>query len=215
MDKRVRLYIALLMIFSVSLPLFAQGDDWNSWLTMKVSHGFTRDFTLSGIVEYRTKSNFSAADRWGVALNGEYRILPFLKAEVGYEVHHRNKGADGWEFRQRYMIGATLSAKWSVLKFSLRERFQQTFDQGTVETNLRSRAKVNILFSKTVFSPYFSIELYQQIAHQSFWKVDRLRYRPGVDIALPKGWGLDVFYCFQHEPDKSKNIVGVDCSFTF
>lgn len=66
-----------------------------------------------------------------------------------------------------------------------------------------------------IVSPYFSIELYQAIGDAAFWDVARMRYRPGVEIDITDRWSLDVFYCYQYEPDKKKHIAGVECSFTF
>ena len=210
-----KIYIILLFLISFTLSCFAQSENWASWSTFKLSHDFSERLNADVIGEFRTKEGWKEMDRWGLALNVEYRLLSFMRVEAGYEMHHRNRGLDGWKFRQRYMVGATVSANWYLFNFSLRERFQQTFDHGKVETNLRSRAKVAFKPQQSIFSPYFSLELYQQIGHQSFWKVDRLRYRPGIDISLPKGWGLDLFYCYQHESGKGKNIIGIDCSFSF
>lgn len=205
----------LIIIFSVALPMFGQGNEWNLWTSMKINHKLTKALRVGAATEFRFKNNLSEFDRWGVALNAEYQLLSFLKAEAGYEFHYRNRGDDGWKTRQRYMVGAIASANWNLFKFSLRERFQQTFDQGNIKTRLRSRVEVAFAPRNSIFSPYFSIELYQRIGHQSFWKIDRLRYRPGVDIKLTKNWGIDLFYCYQHEPAVDKNIVGIECSYAF
>ena len=55
----------------------------------------------------------------------------------------------------------------------------------------------------------------QAIGDAAFWDVARMRYRPGVEIDITDRWSLDVFYCYQYEPDKKKHIAGVECSFTF
>ena len=105
--------------------------------------------------------------------------------------------------------------KWQRMKFSLRERFQQTFSDGNAENRLRSRLKVGYEPKKGIFLPYFSAELYQAIGGAAFFDVARMRYRPGVEIEISDKWSLDVFYCYQYEPDKSKHIVGIECSFAF
>ena len=119
------------------------------------------------------------------------------------------------EIRHRYRVGATGSVKWQHFNFSLRERFQQTFSNGNVESRLRSRLKAGYSPQRGIVSPYFSIELYQAIGDAAFWDVARMRYRPGVEIDITDRWSLDVFYCYQYEPDKKKHIAGVECSFTF
>ena len=76
---------------------------------------------------------------------------------------------------------------------------------------------MNILFrmEKGIVSPYFSIEIYQSLDDAPFWRADRMRYRPGVEIALAKRWALDVFYCYQYESPKGKHIAGVEIGYSF
>ncbi len=214
--KRLKRYgLFLLLLHGTALTLHAQSDDFTTWTTMKVSHKLTPDFSIAGKVELRTKDSMKMMDRWGTSLSGSYQLFPFLKAEGGYEFHHRNRGVEGWKFRHRYNLGVMGSVKWQRMKFSLRERFQQTFSDGNVENRLRSRLKVGYEPKKGILSPYFSAELYQAIGDEAFFDVARMRYRPGVEFEISDKWSLDVFYCYQYEPDKSKHIVGAECSFVF
>lgn len=196
-----------------SSPVYAEGFD--TWFTMKGNYKATNDLTVIGSAEFRLRESFQEVNRWGVGLGAEYKLLSFLKAEAGYELHHRNRGQEGWKFRHRYRVGLIGTAKLYQFKISLRERFQQTFNQGDVQTLLRSRLEVAYEPSNFFCKPYFSVEMYQPIGHQSFWNVTRMRYRPGVDIQLPKNWGLDLFYCYQHTPEANLNIIGVECSYNF
>ena len=132
----------LLLLCYMAPILYAQSDDFTTWTTMKVSHKFTSHFTMTGKMELRTKDSMKTMDRWGTSLSGSYQLFPFLKAEGGYELHHRDRGIEGWKYRHRYNLGVTGSVKWQRMKFSLRERFQQTFSDGNAENRLRSRLKV-------------------------------------------------------------------------
>ncbi|WP_455587429.1 DUF2490 domain-containing protein [Bacteroides sp.] len=205
--------IILLINYGFSTS-YAQ-DDFTTWTSMKVSHEPISGLAVVGKLELRTQDSMKSFDRWGAALETNYRILSFLKIEAGYEIHYRDRGDEGWKFRHRYRIGATGSVKWQQFNFSLREYFQQTFDEGELESRLRSRLKIAYEPDKWKVSPYFSTELYQAIGDAAFWDVMRMRYRPGVEFELSKKWNLDLFYCYQYEPDKSKHIVGVECRFTF
>ena len=134
---------------------------------------------------------------------------------VAYETHLRDLGDSGWKFRHRYHLSATASFRYQWLKVSLRERFQQTFDSGDVETRLRSRLKLSYAPTKGIVSPYFSVELYQSLDDAPFWRAARMRYRPGVELNLAKRWSLDVFYCYQYEPSKGKHIAGIEVGYSF
>lgn len=212
--KNRYIFLAFLLC-GFTTVLRAQSDDFTTWTTMKVNYKLDPKFTLTGALELRTEDDVKAIDRWGLALSGSYDVLSFLKLEAGYETHYRNLGEFGWKFRHRYRLGATASYRWQWLNISLRERFQQTFDQGNVASRLRSRLKVGYKPSKGIVSPYFSIEIYQNLGDAPFWRADRMRYRPGIEIALAKAWSLDAFYCYQYEKGTGKNVIGLECGFTF
>lgn len=182
------------LLFGMSFPAWAQSDDFNTWTKFKVNHKIDSRFSVSGDLELRMKDDVSRLDRWGLTVGGSYRPCSFLNLGVGYETHLRNLGDSDWKLRHRYHISATANFRYQWLKVSLRERFQQTFDRGDSETRLRSRLKLSYAPTKGIVSPYFSVEIYQSLDDTSFWRADRMRYRPGVEIALAKRWSLDAFH---------------------
>ena len=102
-----------------------------------------------------------------------------------------------------------------MVESSCKERFQQTFDRGDSETRLRSRLKLSYAPTKGIVSPYFSVEIYQSLDDTSFWRADRMRYRPGVEIALAKRWSLDAFYCYQYASSQGRHIAGIEVGYSF
>ena len=120
-----------------------------------------------------------------------------------------------WEIRNGNSDTVITLEQLQVLKIALRERFQQTLDRGDSKARLRSRLKLAYAPEKGIVSPYFSIEIYQSLDDAPFWRADRMRYRPGVEIALAKRWALDVFYCYQYESPKGKHIAGVEIGYSF
>ena len=211
----IRVLLFVLLVVGTTSAMIAQDNDFATWTKFKVNHKIDSRFAVSGDLELRTEDDMSAIDRWGISVGGDYRAFSFLKFEIGYETHYRNLGEIGWKFRHRYRIGATASFRYQWLKMSLRERFQQTFDRGESETRLRSQLKLGYAPQKGIVSPYFSIEIYQSLDDAPFWRADRMRYRPGVEIALAKRWVLDVFYCYQYESPKGKHIAGVEIGYSF
>ncbi|MDY4602396.1 MAG: DUF2490 domain-containing protein, partial [Bacteroides uniformis] len=161
------------------------------------------------------KDDLGKTDRWGLKVGGSYKLLPFLKLGAGYETHYRNRGADGWKFRHRYRLEGTLSARVQRVKLSLRERFQHTFDGHTDELRLRSRAKVAYDIPKCKVEPYASAEMYNGLNRTEHFGVKRMRYRGGITLPLSERWEVDIFYCRQWEKDKRKDIVGVECVYSF
>ena len=203
------------LLFGMSFPAWAQSDDFNTWTKFKVNYKIDSRFSVSGDLELRMKDDVSRLDRWGLTVGGSYRPCSFLNLGVGYETHLRNLGDSDWKLRHRYHISATANFRYQWLKVSLRERFQQTFDRGDSETRLRSRLKLSYAPTKGIVSPYFSVEIYQSLDDTSFWRADRMRYRPGVEIALAKRWSLDAFYCYQYASSHGRRIAGIEVGYSF
>ncbi len=203
------------LLFGMSFPAWAQSDDFTTWTKFKVNHKIDSRFSVSGDLELRMKDDVSRLDRWGLTVGGSYHPCSFLNLGVGYETHLRNLGDSEWKFRHRYHISATATFRYQWLKVSLRERFQQTYDRGDSETRLRSRLKLSYAPTKGIVSPYFSVEIYQSLDDTSFWRADRMRYRPGVEIALAKRWSLDAFYCYQYASSQGRHIVGIEVGYSF
>lgn len=205
----------LMLLFGTVSSIYAQSDDFNTWTKFKVNHKIDSRFSVSGDLELRMKDDMNKLDRWGLTVGGVYHAYSFLNFGVGYETHLRDLGDSDWNFRHRYHISAVASFRYQWLKVSLRERFQQTFDRGDSETRLRSRLKMAYAPAKGIVSPYFSIEIYQSLDDASFWRADRMRYRPGVEIDLAKRWSLDAFYCYQYASSKGRHIAGLEVVYSF
>ena len=208
-------WLLFVLLLGISLSAWAQSDDFNTWTKFKVNHKIDSRFSVSGDLELRMKDDVSKLDRWGLTVGGSYRPYSFLNLGVGYETHLRNLGDSDWKFRHRYHITATVSFRYQWLKVAVRERFQQTFDRGNSETRLRSRLKLSYAPTKGIVSPYFSVEIYQSLDDVSFWRADRMRYRPGVEIALAKRWSLDAFYCYQYASSQGRHIPGIEVGYSF
>lgn len=203
--------LALLVAWVLSaVPVYAQADEFATWSMIRVNHKILPDLKFSAAVEFRSKADLKQADRWGGDAGIMYNLLPCLQVEGVYELHYRRLDKGEWKFRHRYNLGVQVSADWGDFKISLRERFQETFSEGNVENRLRSRLKISYGPDKWRVKPYFAPELYQPIGDRAFFRVARMRYRPGVEIRLTRRCSADVFYCRQYEPGNSRNIFGVE-----
>lgn len=195
------------------LPAKAQDSDFSLWSKLAAEHKVTKNLTLGGGMEFRTKKQFKEIDRWAAVINGSYRLLPALKLDAGYELHYRYRNAKGWKTRQRYFFGATGETRWSRMKFSLRERFQYTWDKEKTDLHLRSQVKVAYPLRKGKVSPYAAIELYNKL--NDGFDLSRTRYQGGVNWQPSSRWKLDTYYLYQSESDKKKHIWGVEFTYSF
>lgn len=202
------------MLF-LALSLQAQEKEFGTWTNADFEYEVKPAFTLSGGVEWRTKNKQGLTDRWGLKAGASYSLLPFLKIGAGYELHYRNKDADGWKFRHRYRVDGTLSTKVQRFKLSLRERVQHTFDGSYDEFRLRSRFKLGYDVPTLKIEPYVSVEMYNGLNGGEHFDVKRMRYQGGIVLPFFTRWEVDLFYLRQWEQDERKNIVGVAAVYSF
>lgn len=214
----VCLCLALLAVLSAPGNLLAQSPDFTTWLNVGAEYELKRSgFTLESGLEWRTKDHFGQTDRVGWSVDGSYELLSWLKVGAGYELHYRNLSEEGWAFRHRYKLQATLSTRlFRRLKVSLREKFQHTLDGGDEnELRLRSRLKLAYDVPRSGLEPYVSVEMYNGLARGERFDVARMRYRGGLEFPVVGNWEGELFYLFQKEPDKSKHVLGVGCVYKF
>lgn len=202
-------------VFAANLSLLrAQDSDFVTWNKMKVKHDVSSRVELSGDVEMRTRDALDEIDRWGFAIASSVRLLPFLKADVGYEMHYRNRGDAGWKIRHRYHAGASASLKTGRWTLSLRERFQHTADAREPD-EFRLRTRLEAAYKINTWSPYASVEQYHSLNKGELFHAARFRARGGVEAKLSSNWTADIFYCYQHEWDQDKHIIGWELVYKF
>jgi long-subunit fatty acid transport protein len=121
----------------------AQGNDFGAWYEIGAEKKLSRQWSLGGEAEFRTRNNMRTADRWSVSLNAEYKFGKHLKASGGYTLMADNNAeeldlkSDGmtpnkwtpsyWGLRHRFNLSLQGSIKWQRLSLSLRERWQYTY----------------------------------------------------------------------------------------
>ena len=145
----------------------------------------------------------------------EYKLKPAFTVSGGLEWRTKDDLGKTDRWGHRYRLEGTLSARVQRVKLSLRERFQHTFDGHRDEFRLRSRAKFAYDIPKCKLEPYASAEMYNGLNKTEHFGVKRMRYRGGITLPLSERWEADIFYCRQWEKDKRKDIVGVECVYSF
>ena len=115
MRKRLNsicLCVVLLVGMCIPAELWAQRPDFTTWLNLGAEYELQHSgFTLESGLEWRTEDRFRQTDRVGWNVDGSYKLLPWLKVGMGYELHLRNLDEEEWGFRHRYKLQATLSTR--------------------------------------------------------------------------------------------------------
>lgn len=152
--QKCRILTAVLMV-AMSLPLFAQSDDFGVDLSLEVQKKFSRKWSMSVEAEFRNRNNLKTNDRWSVGLGVDYKVAKWLKASAGYSYLYGSTDGrisyfdeyddaviDGdaeegdkkysypsyWTSRHRFNVSLTFDKKLiGDFRFSLRERWQYTW----------------------------------------------------------------------------------------
>ncbi len=150
--------LALLIAMFMFAPLCnanaqATEDEFGIWATVEASKKINKKFKVVGDVEFRTYDFVNNIERAAIGVKLEYKILKWLKSNVGYQFHYKhnpeetsikdareglndmgemdflydkNVDHDYWVFRNRFY--ATISGEYKIgrFEFGLRERLQYT-----------------------------------------------------------------------------------------
>ena len=150
--------LALLIAMFMLAPLCnanaqATEDEFGIWATVEASKKINKKFKVVGDVEFRTYDFVNNIERAAIGVKLEYKILKWLKSNVGYQFHYKhnpeetslkdakeglnemgemdflydkNVDHDYWVFRNRFY--ATISGEYKIgrFEFGLRERLQYT-----------------------------------------------------------------------------------------
>ena len=243
MERSVRLWLVLAFVLLASVEVKAEGDDFGIWSEVDVEKKVTKNFSLEGGVEMRTRDNVKTVDRWSGSLGVGYKLTDWLKASADYTLLYDNnekwndkqtKVAKFWGTRHRFNVALTGSVNFGNLNVSLRERWQYTYrPEKTVERTKVSNGKVedktyngkgknvwrNRLQLKykvsSMWRPYVNGETY--VAGSG---LEKYRLSAGTEIRLSKKHSFDVKYLFQKscsddDDEGNRHIVGFGYTFKF
>lgn len=239
----MRLIAALFVMLQLSPTNVQAGDDFGIWGEVQAEKKLSSRWSLGAGVEYRSRDNLTATDRWSFGVEGSYQIARWLKATVGYTLlddHHHNEYSNGttytdyWGIRHRFNVSLTGSVNWGAFTFSLRERWQysyrpektaQIYETGTDagagekvyagkgKNVWRNRMQVKMKLSN-MFRPYVNAESWVAKG------LEKMRYNAGTELVLDKHHSLDVKYIYQHicgegdsEPDR--HVIGFGYTYKF
>lgn len=243
MERSIRLLWVLAFVLLASVEVKAEGDDFGIWSEIDVEKKITKNFSLEGGVEMRTRDNVKTVDRWSGSLGASYKLTDWLKASADYTLLYDNnekwnekqtKVAKFWGTRHRFNVALTGSVNFGNLNVSLRERWQYTYrPEKTVERTKVSNGKVedktyngkgknvwrNRLQLKykvtSMWRPYINGETY--VAGSG---LEKYRLSAGTEIRLSKKHSFDVKYLFQKscsddDDEGNRHIVGLGYTFKF
>ena len=221
MKKLLSILVGMLCCVMVE----AQGD-FGSIVSVDITKKIVKGLNVSFEEEHRTRSDFSATERFSHALELNYKPLQYLKVGGAYNLINFNHEKKSWELRHRYYFYATGSMDVGRFSFALRERFQSTKRQGVKETAtranpkfyLRSRLKVDYNIRKSKFDPFATVELFHTLNDPQKNDMSQWRGVAGVEYKMNKQNAFQLYYrytTYLDEEEIDKHLFGLGYSFKF
>jgi long-subunit fatty acid transport protein len=242
MERSIKTGLLLAALLLTTAEVKAEGDDFGLWSEVNVEKKISRNLSVDGGVELRTRDHVKTVDRWSGSIGASYKLTDWLKASAGYTLLYDNnekwndkqtKVANFWGTRHRFNVSLTGSVDFGNLSVSLRERWQYTYrpektvertkvSKGTVEDKTyngkgknvwRNRLQLKYKVSK-VWRPYVNGETFVSNG------MDKYRLSAGTEIRLSKQHSFDVKYLFQKscgddDEEGNRHIIGLGYTFKF
>lgn len=239
----IKIAVATLLMFATSVSAFAEGDDFNIWGSVEVDKSITKKWGVSAELEYRTNDHVSTTDRWSIGIGTDYKILSWLKADVGYSYLHSRIATSTtkkgniipayWQPRHRAYVSLTGSVKFNRVKILLRERWQFThrtsqsvpkYDSDGVTPKddevIESKNK-NVLRSRLQVEydiPNCKLSPYASFELYNSDVIEKERYTVGCEYGINKKNKVKLYYLYQNKADDDEpngSVIGVGYTFKF
>ncbi|MDP5140803.1 MAG: DUF2490 domain-containing protein [Spirosomaceae bacterium] len=204
--------ICVILLTLAPALIFAQKSDLQLWTGVALSKKINKKLGVDLNLESRIDNNISQVGQYFVEATADYKVLPFLKAEVDYRYVFRNPTED---LTQNQRISGMLIfskelSKKSELKFRTAYQYEAepTAELGS-EQFWRNRLELEHKLSKKWDSSLKGELWYDTIDRKAF---DRYRITAGVDYEFVKNNVIQIFAAYQKELNRN-NIKNVDIEY--
>ena len=218
---------ALLLLITILIPTSLHADDAGLVVSAEASYKISKKLNAGFETEFRSRNNFRTADRVSLGPSLSYKVLPWLKASVSYnllidnnrekityqddEVSYNNWRPSYWGLRHRFNVSLTASYKIQRVELSLRERWQYTyrpskmidnfdFDEGIWEDHeVRGKGK-NVLRSRLQLEwdiPKCKFDPYASVEFHTTRDLEKTRFIVGVNHSIKKKHNFNLYYRYQ------------------
>lgn len=237
---KTKLLAILLVCIAAALPAAAQ----ELWTSASFKTSFGSHWGADAEVEYRTHNKLSSSERVTFGVSGEYKHQYFkidagYKYMIGHTLEETTRKGNFippyWIGRHRVYASVTGKLKLGRFGLSLRERYQFTHrlgkwvpkyasDKTTAKDDewvapkdkhmLRSRIECDYNIRKSKFTPFASVELYDNLSEA--FAVEKVRYTIGSEYKISRHNRVELFYRFiqgVEDGTGNANVIGVGYTF--
>jgi len=226
MVKLVRVCLAFVSIFTIANRCKAQ-PDYGYWAGVDLSKPLTKSLSISLSPELRLSDSNLHLDDFLVSAGIQFRILEWLKFELGYR-YSRFYEADLDDRFNEHRYSVAFKPRFDFGRFTLTYRglFQRSliywYSYGySIETkdNFRNRLQINYNVPNIKIEPFVMGELYYDLTSGKQKEFNRLRVRVGASYPLNKRNEIEVFGQYQTKlnakTSETSYVLGIFYSFSF
>lgn len=237
--------ILLLLMFTATFPTLSRADDAGLITSVGVSYKFSKKLTGAFETEFRSRNNFRTAERVSVGGDISYKLLPWLKAGVGYYlliennpehltfqddgVNYNNWRPSYWGVRHRVNVTLTGSHKIQRVEVSLRERWQYTyrpskiidnfdFDEGEWEDHEVKGKGKNVLRSRLQLEwdiPKCKFDPFTSVELHTTRSLEKTRFIIGTNYSFLKKHNFKLYYRYQLTAGEDPDLHMLGMGYTY
>lgn len=204
------LHIAWVLALLLIPALSARGQEQEDktlcgWEFVELNHDFGKSPFFGSFYFEHDNYHYRRFDNWYTRTIVGVKILPWLKAGVGYDFV---RGAD--YLTHNAMLDVIGTLKQGNLTVSIRERLVHSWTPalGTQGNILRSRLKVQYAIPDTRWSPYLAMEMFSWDGWKRVRNYVACNYNINEKVQLE---GYYIYYIFNGAPDR--HVIGLGVNF--
>lgn len=214
-------------IFSISLLVFSQENDTESWNAINLSYKINKKWDAELETQLRLKEDISTIDKYFAEAGLSYAIFKGFKIGVGaryIKVNDNVGNKQGYEDHFMYIFDLTYKHKIKDFSLKYRARFQNKNELGVSESegdyaNKYFRFKTAIAYDikNWKFDPKFAAEIFNHQEEKDIYGFNKYRLTLGTEYEFNKKSSLSAYYRIQQGINQVVNtttrIIGLKFSY--
>jgi len=213
MNYKVKLFVIVFLAVCDISNLYAQNDDWGTWIDLSASKAIrSASLTLNG--EFYTQNNNRDIERTSIGIDGNLPINSIMTFNAGYLLMNYNMSGYH-EIRNRFF--STISLKWRLSDFVInhRERIQLTRKPGSGEGAINSmywRNRLRVVYgeNKWKVKPSATIESFYSLGNQGTKQFDEFRYSLALSYCQLKNQDIRLYGLWSDAVHKNFYVIGLE-----
>lgn len=217
--------VILIVFMAGFLPLHAQVNDAQLWMTAGVEKRITRSLSAEFTQEIQMDENITEVGTIYSEPGLSYRFSPKFRAGVACRFSLKRRMDDHYEQRLSWHAQVTYREKINPVQMIFRLRYQSRYDDAftspeTSVANQHFRTRVTLKYdTDRKFEPWIYGETYFRTGSGFTQAFDQLRLSAGVEYRISQHHMIDLYYLVSREYNvnnpETDYITGIGYSFTF